>query len=64
MKMLPMVALLFLLEQLFASLIDLDATATGSAVFIDNGVYFVRGFFADVSKRNFNIRLLYKYSII
>ena len=35
----------------FASLIDLDATATGSAVFIDDGVYFVRGFFADVSKQ-------------
>ena len=34
----------------FASLISLDATATGSAASIDNGVFFVRGFFVDVSK--------------
>ena len=35
----------------FASLISLNATATGSAASIDNGVYFVRGFFVDVSKQ-------------
>ena len=34
----------------FATTISLDATATGSAASIDNGVYFVRGFFVDVSK--------------
>ena len=32
----------------FASLIDIDATAVGSAASIDDGVYFVRGFFVDV----------------
>ena len=34
----------------FATTISLDATAIGSAASIDNGVYFVRGFFVDVSK--------------
>ena len=34
----------------FASLIPLDATAVGSAASIDDGVYFVRGFFVDVNK--------------
>jgi hypothetical protein len=34
----------------FASLISLDATAVGSAASIDDGVYFVRGFFVDVNK--------------
>ena len=35
----------------FASLIDLDATATGSALSVDDGVYFVRGTFVDVPKQ-------------
>ena len=33
----------------FASLISTDATAIGSAAFISQGVYFVRGFFVNVS---------------
>ena len=33
----------------FASLISTEATAVGSAAFISKGVYFVRGFFANVS---------------
>ena len=33
----------------FASLIDTDATAIGSAAFISQGVYFIRGFFVNVS---------------
>ena len=33
----------------FASLISTEATAIGSAAFISKGVYFVRGFFANVS---------------
>jgi len=32
----------------FASLISLNATSTGSAAFIGNGVYFVRGYFINV----------------
>ena len=32
----------------FASLISLNATSTGSAAFIGNGVYFVRGYFVNV----------------
>jgi len=35
----------------FASLIPTDATSTGSAVSIDDGIYFVRGTFAKVSKQ-------------
>jgi hypothetical protein len=35
----------------FASLIPEDATSTGSAVSIDDGIYFVRGTFANVSKQ-------------
>lgn len=35
----------------FASLISSDATATGSAAFISKGVYFIRGFFVNVSKQ-------------
>ena len=35
----------------FASLIADDATSIGSAVSIDNGVYFVRGTFVNVSKQ-------------
>lgn len=35
----------------FASLILTDATSTGSAVSIDDGIYFVRGTFARVSKQ-------------
>jgi hypothetical protein len=35
----------------FASLISEDATSTGSAAFIDNGVYFIRGTFVEVSKQ-------------
>ena len=35
----------------FASLISLDATSVGSAVSIGDGVYFVRGYFANVSKQ-------------
>ena len=35
----------------FASLIADDATSTGSAVSIDDGVYFVRGAFVNVSKQ-------------
>jgi len=35
----------------FASLISQDATSTGSAAFIDNGVYFIRGTFVEVSKQ-------------
>ena len=34
-----------------ASLISTEATAIGSAVSIDNGVYFVRGTFANISKQ-------------
>ena len=34
----------------FATTIEIDSTAIGSAVSIDNGVYFVRGHFVDVSK--------------
>ena len=33
----------------FASLISEDATAVGSAAFISQGVYYVRGFFVNVS---------------
>ena len=36
---------------IFATTISLDATATGSAASIDNGVYFVRGYFVDVLKK-------------
>jgi hypothetical protein len=35
----------------FASLISTDATAVGSAVSIDTGIYFVRGTFVNVSKQ-------------
>jgi hypothetical protein len=35
----------------FASLISEDAISTGSAAFIDNGVYFIRGTFVEVSKQ-------------
>jgi len=35
----------------FATLIGQNATSTGSAASIDNGVYFVRGIFANVSKQ-------------
>ena len=35
----------------FASLISQDAISTGSAAFIDNGVYFIRGTFVEVSKQ-------------
>ena len=35
----------------FASLISTDATATGSAASIDDGIYFVRGTFANVTKQ-------------
>ena len=35
----------------FASLISQDATSIGSAAFIDNGVYFIRGTFVEVSKQ-------------
>lgn len=35
----------------FASLISIDATSTGSAASIDDGIYFVRGTFAKVSKQ-------------
>lgn len=35
----------------FASLIELNATSTGSAASIDDGVYFVRGNFINVSKQ-------------
>lgn len=35
----------------FASLISIDATSIGSAVSIDNGIYFVRGYFVNVSKQ-------------
>ncbi|MHA2027957.1 MAG: DUF4815 domain-containing protein, partial [Candidatus Kariarchaeaceae archaeon] len=35
----------------FASLVSLNATSIGSAVSIDNGIYFVRGTFVDVSKQ-------------
>ena len=34
----------------FASLISLNATATGSAASINQGTYFVRGFFVDIPK--------------
>ena len=33
----------------FASLVDADATTIGSAAFISQGIYFVRGFFVNVS---------------
>ena len=36
----------------FASLISVDATAVGSAAFISKGVYFVRGFFVNVSDQS------------
>ncbi len=35
----------------FASLVSSDATAVGSAAFISDGVYFVRGFFVNVKKQ-------------
>jgi hypothetical protein len=35
----------------FASLISLDATSVGSAASIGDGVYFIRGYFANVSKQ-------------
>ena len=35
----------------FASLLSSDATATGSAVSIDNGIYFIRGSFVSVLKQ-------------
>ena len=35
----------------FSSLIDIDATSIGSAVSIDEGTYFVRGTFVNVSKQ-------------
>ena len=35
---------------IFATTVEIDSTATGSAVSIDNGVYFVRGYFVDVLK--------------
>ena len=35
----------------FASLISQDATSTGSAASIDDGVYFIRGTFVEVSKQ-------------
>jgi len=34
----------------FASLIDLNATAIGSSVSIDDGIYFIRGYFVKVNK--------------
>tara|TARA_A100001011_G_scaffold400269_1_gene513697 strand:+ start:19074 stop:26462 length:7389 start_codon:yes stop_codon:yes gene_type:complete len=36
----------------FASLISVDATAVGSAAFISKGVYFIRGFFVNVSDQS------------
>tara|TARA_Y100000992_G_scaffold302647_1_gene277931 strand:+ start:1617 stop:8993 length:7377 start_codon:yes stop_codon:yes gene_type:complete len=36
----------------FASLVSSDATAVGSAAFISKGVYFVRGFFVNVSDQS------------
>jgi hypothetical protein len=36
----------------FASLIPSDATSIGSAVFIGNGVYFIRGYFVNVSSQD------------
>jgi len=36
----------------FASLVSVDATAVGSAVSIDDGVYFVRGYFVHVFKQS------------
>jgi len=35
----------------FATTIPSEATATGSAVSIDNGVYFIRGYFVNVAKQ-------------
>ena len=35
---------------IFATTVEINSTATGSAVSIDNGVYFVRGYFVDVFK--------------
>ena len=35
----------------FASLISLNATSIGSAAFIGDGVYFIRGYFVNVSKQ-------------
>ena len=35
----------------FASLISLNATSIGSAASIGDGIYFIRGFFANVSKQ-------------
>ncbi len=35
----------------FASLISFNATSIGSAAFINNGVYFVRGYFVNVPKQ-------------
>ena len=43
----------------FASLISTDATAVGSAAFISQGIYFVRGFFCKCFRSNYNIRSLY-----
>ena len=43
----------------FASLIDLNATFVGSAASIDNGVYFIRGYFVNVLKQTI---LLDEYS--
>ena len=36
----------------FASLVSVDATSVGSAAFISKGVYFVRGFFVNVSDQS------------
>jgi hypothetical protein len=36
----------------FASLISSNATSTGSACFVSDGVYFIRGYFVKVSKQD------------
>ncbi|MBV22781.1 MAG: hypothetical protein CMA53_01600, partial [Euryarchaeota archaeon] len=36
----------------FASLVSIDATSVGSAAFISKGVYFIRGFFVNVSDQS------------
>ena len=35
----------------FASIIATDATAIGSSASIDSGIYFIRGYFVEVSKQ-------------
>ena len=55
-------------EQEFGKAIDSDSTSSGSAVFISEGVYFIRGYFVRVASQsvildNFNTRPTYRVGL-